>query len=83
MKVKELKKDCKSEIKVLSGFNGKMLCKSFDIDKHKEIAEREVTAIWSEILLTNSGYDNYAYSIICVYVEGEKEARAYFDKKTR
>ena len=81
MKVKELKKDCKSVIKVLSGFNGKVLCHSFDKGNHKEIAEREVTAIWGELLITDSGFGNYAKAIICVYVDGEKEARAFYDKK--
>ncbi len=81
MKVKELKKDCKSAIRVASGFNGKVLCREFNKDKHNEIAEREVTAIWSDLLITDSGFGNYAKAIICVYVDGEKESRAFYDKK--
>lgn len=79
--VNELSNYCKSDIKVISGFNDKILCKRFDKDKHVEIGEREVLQIWSEFKIRNSIWGNCAESIITACVYGGKEAKLYYEKK--
>ena len=74
---------CKTDIKVISGFNDKILCKRFDKDKHIEIGEREVLEIWSEVEIRNSIWGSYAKSIICVCVHGGKEAKLDYEKKNK
>lgn len=65
---------CKSELKVLSAFNGKVLCHNFNPKKHESIADREVNTVWAEIKVSpNYSFGNYAKPIICVYVDGRKE----------
>lgn len=60
--------------KVMSGYNGKLLCRRYKPEKHKEIGQREVIGIWSEIALSNTGgYGNIAHPILCCYVHGQKE----------
>lgn len=83
MTVNELSNYCKADIKVISGFNDKILCKRFDKDKHIEIGEREVLQIWSELEIHNSIWGNYAESIICVCVHGGKEAKLDYEKKNK
>ena len=62
---------CKSDLKVMSGYNGKILCKRFNPKRHIEIGEREVAAVWAEIEVTKpSGYRQSATPIICAYVHG-------------
>lgn len=71
----ELSEKCKvaSILKVMSAYNGKVLCHNFNPNKHKEIGERRVASVWAEIMVKNSGFDSYARPIICVYVDGLKE----------
>lgn len=65
---------CKSELKVLSAFNGKVLCRNFNPNKHENIADREVHAVWAEVSVApHFTFGNYAEPIICVYVDGRKE----------
>ena len=65
---------CHSELKVLSAFNGKVLCHNFNPKKHESIADREVSSVWAEIKVSaNLSFSNYAKPIICVYVDGRKE----------
>lgn len=72
--VGDFAKICKTDIKVMSGFNGKVLCKRFNPKKHTEIANREIVSVWSEIEASkSSGYRNFAYTNICVFVNGAKE----------
>lgn len=73
MKLKEFAELCRSPIKVLSAYNGKVLCHHFDKEKHIEIGEREFHCCWSEIKVGNSTYGNWANSVICVYVDGHEE----------
>lgn len=73
MKVKEYAKFCKSPLKVLSAYNGKVLCFAFDERKHLEIAEREVDCVWADITVMNSGFGDYARPIMCAYVNGYTE----------
>ena len=61
-------------IKVMSGYNGKLLCKRFDEKKHPHIADRVVTSVWAEIVASKSMcFDNIAMPILCVFVNGKKE----------
>ena len=72
--VGDFAKICKTDIKVMSGFNGKVLCKRFDPKKHTEIASREIVSVWSEIEASKSmGYRNFAHANMCVFVNGARE----------
>lgn len=74
MTVREFSDLCHSKIKVMSAYNGKILCKTFNSEKHTEIGEREVISIWCEIEATKpSGYYNIALPVMCVYANGAKE----------
>lgn len=74
MSVNELSKYVKCDLEVKSGFNGKILCKKYDPKKHTEIADREVTAIWSEVRMVNGGgYSSMARPVICAFVYGQPE----------
>ena len=67
---------CHGELKVMSGFNGKVLCRDFNHSKHDELGDREVLDVWAEIKVTNSVcFGNSAKPIICVYVDGAEECR--------
>ena len=78
MTVSELDKVSQKPLKVMSGFNGKVLCHRFKEDKHQEIGERKVVSVWPEISVTNSGFSSHAAAILCVYVDGHKEAAKHF-----
>ena len=57
MTVKEFYKyGCESDLKVLSGYNGKVLCRRFDPKKHTEIGEREISSYQAEEEVTRSGF---------------------------
>ena len=81
MKVKEYAKLCRSTLKVLSAYNGKVLCFVFDETKHLEIAEREITSVWAEIKVTDSSFGNYAKPIMCAFVDGRIEYEKEMAKK--
>lgn len=78
MTVAELAKVSERPLKVMSSFNGKVLCHRFKEDKHQEIGAREVMAVWPEISVTNSGFSSHAVAILCVYADGHKEAANHF-----
>lgn len=73
--------ECKSQLKVLSGFNGKVLCYSYDPKKHSEIGEREMLCIWAEMKASNRPFGNIAESILCCYASGAIEAEKHFKKE--
>lgn len=61
-------------IEVRSGYNGKILCKNYNPRKHKDISDRKIISVWSEIRVTgSSGFTNFAKPIICVFVLGDVE----------
>lgn len=63
-----------SPIKVMSGYNDKVLAKHYDPKKHKHISERNIISIWSEIEISKShGFSQFAHPILCVYVLGDVE----------
>lgn len=77
--VGDFAKICQNDIKVMSGFNGKILCKRFDPKKHTEIASREITFIWSEIeVAKHIGCQNFARANMCVFVNGTKEYNEHY-----
>lgn len=75
MTVLELYETLSSEtsLKVLSAYNGKLLCSKFNEKKHAKIGERSVIKAWAEISTRKLGYGNTAYPIVCVYANGLPE----------
>lgn len=73
MTVLEFTKICKSPLRCISAYNGKILCHQFKAEKHTEIGEREILDVWADIQVTNSVFGNYARPILCCYVNGSKE----------
>lgn len=65
-----------SPLKILSAYNGKVLCYDFKPgnEKHKEIGERKIDTLWAEMRFTkSSGFGNYADSVLCAFVDGYPE----------
>lgn len=83
MTVCELSKLSRSPLKCLSGFNGKLLCIEFKADKHKEIGEREVLSVWSDIRVSEHGYGHWALPHLCCYVDGRKECEEALAKQRK
>lgn len=76
MTLEEFNTLCHGEIQVISGFNGTILCRNFKNTKHKELGNREVLNVWTEIRTTkDTCFGNWAKPIICVYVDGAEECR--------
>jgi len=70
MIIKELAELTNSVIKVKDGWDGKVLCYRYQVDKHNHLADREVLGVWAEIDVAKRthGFDSFAKPIICVYV---------------
>lgn len=83
MTVLEFSKICRSRLRCLSAYNGKILCYAFDAEKHAEIGEREIYHVWADMQVTDSGFGHYALPILCCYVDGMKECKAEREKKGR
>lgn len=80
--VDDFKKMAHGTLEVKSAYNGKVLCKNYEPKKHKDIGERVITSIWSEIRATKcEGFYNSARPIICVFVLGDKEYEEELRKK--
>ena len=73
MTVAEFAKGCRSRLRCISAYNGKILCYEYNAEKHTEIGERKILSVWADILVTDSGFGNYAVPILCAYVDGAKE----------
>ena len=73
MTVYDFSKMCRSRLRVLSAYNGKVLCYEFHADKHKEIGKREILNVWAAVSVSGHGYSQYAYPHLCCYVDGHKE----------
>lgn len=81
MTVAELAMVAETPLKVMSGYNGKVLCcRAFKKEKHEEIGKREVLSVWSEITVANSVYHSFASSTLCVYVCGGQEHEEHIRK---
>lgn len=70
-------------VEVKSGFNGKILCRSFNQKKHAEIGKREILDIWAEIRTIGDTFCNRAIPVICVYVDGSVEHNATVKKRMK
>lgn len=74
MILKELAPYLSGKVRVMSGYNGKVLSYNYDPKHHGGIGDREVLKVWAEIkAYARSGFHNYAEPITMVYVSGEKE----------
>ena len=65
-----------SPMKILSAYNGRVLCYSFNLEKekHQALGERIILNIWAEINVSKRlGFGNYADVILCAYVDGTPE----------
>ena len=65
-----------SPMKILSSYNGKVLCYNFspEKEKHQALGKRKILDIWAEIRVNKcAGYGNYADVILCAYVDGAPE----------
>lgn len=76
MTVKDLSSLTRMPIKVLSGYNGKVLCHAFkpDNEKHVAIGEREVSTFWADIKVTKGPLgSSIAQPVLCCYAGGAEE----------
>ena len=73
MTVLEFSKICKSPLRCISAYNGKILCYEFNAGKHTEIGERELYDVWADMQVTNCSLGNYARPILCAFVNGAPE----------
>ena len=81
MTVAELAKLCETPVCAKSGFDGKILCKRFDPQKHVELGRREVTAVWAEIKVENTGgFSSFAHPVLMAFVDGSPEYKAKLKK---
>lgn len=62
-----------SPIEVRSGYNGKVLCRNFDPQKHMEIAKRELLSMWADTKKSNNDSSGWIYTVLCCYVDGRPE----------
>ena len=60
------------QIKVLSGYNGKVLAKRFNPKKHATLGERKVIKIWSEFE-SSKYFKSVATTILVCFVDGGNE----------
>lgn len=77
---------CKSNvIKVMSSFNGKILCYNFnEYNKNhvEKIGNKEVSCFWADFESRGGGFGSSAEPITCVYVIGDKEYEKELAKHT-
>jgi hypothetical protein len=67
MTIKELADLTHTSIKVKDGRDGNILCQQYKSDKHSHLSDREILAVWAEIVVHNGPFDNFARPILCVY----------------
>lgn len=79
----EICDDTYADLKVLSAFNGKVLCHKFKPEKHIEIADRNVKSLWADLITYNSGCDYHkrVKPILCVFVDGKKEYDEWWESE--
>lgn len=74
MTVAELEKVAHTSLKVMSAYNGKVLCHRFDPNTHKEIGEREVKSVWADLRILDGAFSKQCTPLLCVYADGAPEA---------
>ena len=80
MTLQELYEVNKGELKVMSGFNGKILCYNYLPNKHGDLGKRQVLSVWPEVKVIKSTLGDYAKAIMSVFVDGAEEAKKEWDK---
>ena len=68
--------EIQSPMKILSAYNGRVLCHDFKPEKeeHKKLGERKLLDIWAEMrVIQNSGFGNRVDVILCAFVDGSQE----------
>lgn len=83
MTVAELAKVAQGAMKVMSAYNGKVLCHRFNSERHKEIGEREVSSVWPDLQITQGAFEKCCSPILCVYADGAKECQEAFMKHNK
>ena len=77
MTVAEFYEINESPLKVMSGYNGKILCKRYkgsNKNHVEKIGNREISRVWCEIETSkSSGFTNVGIPIMCCYVVGDVE----------
>lgn len=79
MTVKELSGLTRMPLKVLSGYNDKVLCHAFkpDNEKHQAIGERKVSTFWADIKVSKGALGgSIAQPVLCCYADGLEECLA-------
>lgn len=65
---------CTFDIKVLSSYNGKLLCKNYNPKKHSHLNSREVRSMWPDLVVVKGVLgSSIAKPILCLYVDGREE----------
>ena len=78
MKVKEFYKYIKAPLKIISGFNDKVLCRNYQPRLHDEkFGDRIITNVWSEVEIKDKPFGNVIIPIIVCYVYGDVEYNSY------
>lgn len=74
MTVNELYQNCelKSQLKVMDAGTGRILCFKYNPEKHEEIGNLRISALWSDVNLCGSEYTRYAVPILCVFAYEKK-----------
>lgn len=77
MTIAEFNEVNEAPLKVMSGYNGKILCKRYNGSKEnhvEEIGNREISRVWCEIEISKpTGFGNIGVPIMCCYVDGNVE----------
>lgn len=73
--------DIRSKLKVVSGYNSKVLCQNFNPERHVKLGSREVIGLWADISVINVGFGSYAQPIMYACVDGAEECEKEQRKK--
>ena len=57
---------------VVSGYNGKVLCQTYNPEKHQSIGEREIHAVYPAVRV-DKRFANFGQAIVKAYVDGSPE----------
>lgn len=73
---------CRSKLRVKSGYNDKILCFEYDPNKHTEIGKKEISSVWADIQVKQlAGFGSYAEPYLCCYVDGAEEYKKELARK--
>lgn len=72
---------CRCDLRVLSGYNGKVICERFDPKKHTEIGEREILSYWADEEITRHGFFVSSRHFICCSANGAPKYKKHSEAK--